>query len=217
MEASPSIAAYVDAIFTQEVRNAFLKAVSMASQPNSQCVPGESESVAREGIPVPQIRDGLGESKQLLGSQSQSQSYPLLGRPNHHFGWWQPGPSRPIPCEWQLQPRKRRRRSFSSDGPNAPKSKMRQTAFQVGNQALLRKYYEKAFDAFQQVNCKVIGKAFVKLVEPRKQVSHPYNGRIARFQRVDPELTKPRWWPAGVIHKEPDHLLKAGKQGPLVF
>jgi hypothetical protein len=27
-------------------------------------------------------------------------------------------------------------------------------------------------------------------------------------QKLDPELTKPKWWPTGVQHKEPDHLLK---------
>lgn len=80
----------------------------------------------------------------------------------------------------------------------------------------MRKYYEKAFDAFQQLNCRVIAKAFIKLVEPRKQVNHPYNGRkpasgFSPEQRPDPELTKPKWWPSGVTHKEPDHLLKAGK------
>jgi hypothetical protein len=29
-------------------------------------------------------------------------------------------------------------------------------------------------------------------------------------QKLDPELTKPKWWPTGVQHKEPDHLLKHG-------
>lgn len=63
------------------------------------------------------------------------------------------------------------------------------------------------------MNCKAIAKSYIKLVEPRKQVHFPYNGRkvIAGVsRRVDPELTKPGWWPDGVEHREPDHLQKPG-------
>lgn len=58
----------------------------------------------------------------------------------------------------------------------------------------------------QQSACKVMGKAFVKLVEPRKQTHHPYTGGNDKA---------PSWWPptigeGAVRHKEPDHLLKPG-------
>ncbi|OJJ48563.1 hypothetical protein ASPZODRAFT_130629 [Penicilliopsis zonata CBS 506.65] len=89
---------------------------------------------------------------------------------------------------------------------------LRRSALQVSNTSLLHKYYEKAFDTFQQLNCRAIAKAWIKLVEPRKQVHHPYNGRrgsSGASRRADPESTKPKWWPAGVKHREPDHLLKA--------
>ena len=33
-------------------------------------------------------------------------------------------------------------------------------------------------------------------------LKHPYNGG----RSGDPEATKPAWWPASVMHKEPDHL-----------
>ncbi|KAL4908434.1 hypothetical protein BDW74DRAFT_175116 [Aspergillus multicolor] len=87
------------------------------------------------------------------------------------------------------------------------------TMLSVSNEGLLRKYYEKAFEALQQVNCRILAKAYIKLVEPRKQVNYPYNGHkvIAGVpQQFDPEETRPSWWPAseGVTHKEPDHLLK---------
>ncbi|KAL4963128.1 DUF2841 domain-containing protein [Aspergillus stella-maris] len=81
----------------------------------------------------------------------------------------------------------------------------------IANKALLRKYYEKAFDSLHQTNCRILAKAYVKLVEPRKQVSYPYNGHknIAGVpHKLDPEDTKPPWWPEGVIHREPDHLKK---------
>jgi hypothetical protein len=82
----------------------------------------------------------------------------------------------------------------------------------IRNHSLLRKYYEKAFESLQQINCRILAKAYIKLVEPRKQVNYPYNGRkiiSGSSQQFDPELTKPGWWPSGVTHREPDHLLKA--------
>ena len=87
------------------------------------------------------------------------------------------------------------------------------TVLRVGNRAQLRGYYEKAFEHFQQLNCRAIAKSYIKLVEPRKQVHYPYNGRRVHggvTQTDNPEQTKPGWWPAGVVHKEPDHLLKPG-------
>ncbi|KAL3477500.1 hypothetical protein BJX99DRAFT_269764 [Aspergillus californicus] len=95
--------------------------------------------------------------------------------------------------------------------PPSPTPSIKRSTFRVGQTKLLRAYYEKAFDCFHQLNCRVIAKAFVKLVEPRKQVSHPYNGKktvAGSTQTLDPESTKPKWWPSGVKHKEPDHLIK---------
>lgn len=133
-----------------------------------------------------------------------------------------------IPCDWQIHQNKRQRRNGKqrdqpqyhsdvgydhlpvSDGP-------RRTAIQISDESRMKGYYEKAFEAFQQINCRAIAKAFIKLIEPRKQVNYPYNGRRAGSgsspdQPLDPEMTKPPWWPAGVTHKEPDHLLKAGNE-----
>jgi hypothetical protein len=96
----------------------------------------------------------------------------------------------------------------------APTPPLGRTILRVGNTGLLRRYYEKAFEDFQQLNCRAIAKSYIKLIEPRKQVHYPYNGRkviSGISQRVDPELTKPGWWPAGALHREPDHLLKRGK------
>jgi hypothetical protein len=87
----------------------------------------------------------------------------------------------------------------------------------IRDQDFLRGYYEKVFQNLQQTNCRVIAKAYVKLVEPRKQVNYPYNGRkivAGRTQQLEPDATKPPWWPAGVSHREPDHLPKAGKEPP---
>lgn len=89
-----------------------------------------------------------------------------------------------------------------------------QSIIPIGDSELLQKYYEKAFENLQQRNCRVLAKAYIKLVEPRKQVNYPYNGRkvvAGTCQQFDPEMTKPPWWPSGVRHREPDHIFKHGK------
>lgn len=113
------------------------------------------------------------------------------------------------PCG-DLPFRKRRRigRKEISDLPNETANAMRPF-----DDKSHRSYYEKAFESFQQTNCRVLAKAYIKLIEPRKQVNYPYNGRVSAAgttRQLDPEATKPPWWPSGVTHHEPDHLLKAG-------
>ncbi|KAJ5524660.1 hypothetical protein N7494_011310 [Penicillium frequentans] len=83
----------------------------------------------------------------------------------------------------------------------------------VGDVQKVMSYYEGALKHFQQLNCRMVAKAFIKFIEPRKQVRHPYNGGkpppgSAPGATGDPEKTKPEWWPPGVMHKEPDHLRK---------
>ncbi|KAJ6094219.1 hypothetical protein N7467_003064, partial [Penicillium canescens] len=48
----------------------------------------------------------------------------------------------------------------------------------------------------QKINCRAIAKAFIRFIEPRKQVKHPYNrGKpplgSALGTKGDPEKTKP--------------------------
>lgn len=82
----------------------------------------------------------------------------------------------------------------------------------IGDTEKVDAYYEFAFRAFQQINCRQIAKAYIKLIEPRKQVKHPYNGgKGIPGEKRDPEKTKPDWWPEGVAHREPDHLKKPGQ------
>lgn len=83
----------------------------------------------------------------------------------------------------------------------------------VGDTKKVMSYYKSALERFQQSNCKMVAKAFIKFIEPHKQVRHPYSGGkpppgSAPGATGDPEKTKPEWWPPGVMHKEPDHLLK---------
>ncbi|KAJ6076860.1 hypothetical protein N7499_008841 [Penicillium canescens] len=83
----------------------------------------------------------------------------------------------------------------------------------IGEQRKVMDYYEGALKYFQQINCRAIAKAFIRFIEPRKQVKHPYNGGkpppgSAPGTKGDPEKTKPEWWPHTIMHREPDHLKK---------
>ncbi|KAI9927776.1 hypothetical protein MW887_002628 [Aspergillus wentii] len=202
LEASPSLAGCGRAIFTEEVRDRFLKTAAAGGQPSMQPRFGLASFGKQADLPM---------TDSIPGFSFQQNS-----------SWYQSGLSKStelIPCEWQSQHQtKRQRRNGAMDrrgSDSMSPGPIKRTALRVGNQDLLRRYYEKAFENFQQLNCRVIAKAFIKLVEPRKQVNHPYNGRKTSAgapQRIDPELTKPKWWPTGVTHKEPDHLLKAAEK-----
>ncbi|PYH90883.1 hypothetical protein BO71DRAFT_401834 [Aspergillus ellipticus CBS 707.79] len=204
VEVSPSIAGCEKAIFTEDVQERFLKSLATAWQPSLQSLHSNTLSHMNGDV----------TGKPMLMSS------PSLGL---QPAWYQHGLPRQtdlIPCEWQSLQNKRHRRSLRHDlsgigldlDSASPSPTLRRTALRLGQTELVRRYYEKGFEAFQQLNCRVIAKAYVKLVEPRKQVNHPYNGRRtagASSQRMDPELTKPKWWPTGVTHKEPDHLQKS--------
>jgi hypothetical protein len=62
-------------------------------------------------------------------------------------------------------------------------------------------FYMTRLRQMQQLMCKVVAKAWIKVIEPKKQSNFPYN-------RGDE--SKPAWWPRDVRHKEPDHLMKPG-------
>ncbi|WEW56439.1 hypothetical protein PRK78_001882 [Emydomyces testavorans] len=108
----------------------------------------------------------------------------------------------------EVQPKKRRL-ELEQEVPDVAFETVDRVPLKIGEEEKVLDYYESAFRAFQQINCRQIAKAFIKIIEPRKQVKHPYNGgRGALGEKGDPEKTKPDWWPAGVIHREPDHLKK---------
>lgn len=67
------------------------------------------------------------------------------------------------------------------------------------NKVEVKNFLYNCFEEFQQIPCKLLAKAWIKVVEPRKQSKYPYkNG----------EKSRPFWWPPNCIHKEPDHLKK---------
>ncbi len=68
-------------------------------------------------------------------------------------------------------------------------------------------FLELRFGQLQQGVCKTVAKAWIKIIEPKKQTRCPYNKG---------EAGKPEWWPAGVRHKEPDHLMKPERHALLL-
>ncbi len=77
---------------------------------------------------------------------------------------------------------------------------------EIGNDGQVYAYYFVRFKDMQQSACRIVGKAFVKLMEPKKQTHHPY---------TKGDKKAPPWWPNTtgdncVRHKEPDHLRKPG-------
>ncbi|KAJ6003593.1 hypothetical protein N7522_006285 [Penicillium canescens] len=47
----------------------------------------------------------------------------------------------------------------------------------IGDTKNVMAYYRRSLERFQQLNCREVAKAFIKLIEPRKQVKHPYCGK----------------------------------------
>ncbi|KFY43471.1 hypothetical protein V495_03917 [Pseudogymnoascus sp. VKM F-4514 (FW-929)] len=74
----------------------------------------------------------------------------------------------------------------------------------IGDDSARDEVYRQCLKDMQQNGCKVIGKAWVKLLEPKKQSTYPYTKGASK---------QPPWWPAvtgpnKIRHKEPDHLHK---------
>lgn len=89
-------------------------------------------------------------------------------------------------------------------------------ALRIGDSDMVWDFYQQRFKNCQQTSCKLIAKAWVKAVEPKKQSHHPYTGKDEKA---------PDWWPKPwgpsaqdrVRHKEPDHLYKTGSSTPAVI
>ena len=62
-----------------------------------------------------------------------------------------------------------------SDSEDLPSS-TEMVPLRIGDAQKVMGYYEGALKHFQQLNCRMVAKAFIKFIEPRKQVRHPYNG-----------------------------------------
>lgn len=100
------------------------------------------------------------------------------------------------------------RRDLDDDDAPASSTSARKP-IKIGDADALWQFYDQRFRNCQQTACKLIAKAWVKAVEPKKQSNHPYTGSDEKA---------PDWWPKPwgtsrdekVRHKEPDHLYKKG-------
>lgn len=78
----------------------------------------------------------------------------------------------------------------------------------IANQEAVWEFYIRGFEIMKQTGCKLIAKAWVKLLAPKKKSTHPYTG-----------TNIPDWWPKPwgstsfemVRYREPDHLKKHGR------
>ncbi|KID89318.1 Ydr124wp-like protein [Metarhizium guizhouense ARSEF 977] len=94
-----------------------------------------------------------------------------------------------------------------NEDDDVPMTVSSRKGIKVGDGDAVWNFYEQRFKNCQQTACKLIAKAWVKAVEPKKQSTHPYTGSDEKA---------PDWWPKPwgptkddkVRHKEPDHLYK---------
>ena len=108
--------------------------------------------------------------------------------------------------------RRRIKRTFSQVSEEEASGRISQKKhIVIGDKQAVWDIYDQRFKNLQQTACKLVAKAWIKLVAPKKQSTHPYTGA---------EEKAPDWWPKpwgptrdqAVRHKEPDHLYKRGKQ-----
>lgn len=237
-DSSPSVAQNHENIISPRVRNAFLGAVassrdSISAHPHGMNKEVRSEALMGQGIKLTLIGDVDSPMRRsTLSTRAPSQlAQRLVRRPSQpmsritdrnliaqQFPQESPlsSPTWPTPHENGAEAsliRSHNMRPKSYTAENLQVNDNEKVKVFVRDKAFLRKYYETAFKKLQQINCRILAKVYVKLVEPRKQVNYPYNGRRpfnGQTQQLDPSETKPPWWPSGVSHREPDHLPKAG-------
>ncbi|KAJ5087049.1 hypothetical protein NUU61_008356 [Penicillium alfredii] len=211
-QSSQSIADSYQTIVSPSVTDAFLRAVARSRethlsqyhvQPSAPMTPSPVTSahshLPSQIIPRPRSEMSLGREGPIHAPVSLGTPFQLTMRPmpQEATGAWHRDSSH-----------SKKKKVWNEDLDTAAHQRVR---LSLGDEELLRLYYEKAFENLQQTNCRVLAKAYVKLVEPRKQVNYPYNGRkivSGRTRQLAPDATKPPWWPSGVSHREPDHLPK---------
>ncbi|KAJ9481474.1 hypothetical protein VN97_g12001 [Penicillium thymicola] len=87
-----------------------------------------------------------------------------------------------------------------TDSEDLPSGSAEIVPLRIGDTQRVMAYSEGALKHFQQLNCLMVAKKFIKFIEPRKQVRHPCDGGkpLASTPGTtgDPENTKPEWWVA---------------------
>ena len=124
---------------------------------------------------------------------------------NNHFPHQQPPPLRNNPNYNRPRPLNLVRSNSQTNGVQetliSPAHSAEYKPLMIGNSEEVTTFLETRFRQLQQLCCKIVAKAWIKVIEPKKQTRYPYNRG---------EESKPDWWPIDVRHKEPDHLMKPG-------
>ncbi|KAJ6014870.1 hypothetical protein N7540_009461 [Penicillium herquei] len=219
-QASQSVAHSRESILSPRVTDAFLRAVASSRGPNSShssfesgaaVSPTQGTTGSRGPMPPQVTQVPHSTESQSVERQRQRRVVPIpQGPPMDPTMWPTQQHPEPWPPQWSRQsPQTPRRQPWTEE---ISMTSAQKSLISITDKRFTRRYYDKVFQNLQQTNCRVLAKAYIKLVEPRKQVNYPYNGRkivAGKTQQLDPDETKPPWWPAGVSHREPDHLPKA--------
>ncbi|KAJ5449483.1 uncharacterized protein N7458_005932 [Penicillium daleae] len=198
IQASESIANSCHEILWTKVMDAFLRAVASSEQATITIAktsrPSQLTGISNFGI------NSMSEAH-MQNSVPIANSFQPINWPTHRRCWPSLS-SQGLQHNWN--------QFYNKDANISRKTK---TMISVRDRNFLGLYYTVAFNNLQQTSCRILAKAYIKLVEPRKQVNYPYNGRkfvAGTLKQLDPDMTKPPWWPLGVIHREPGHLPKVG-------
>ncbi|KAK4146293.1 uncharacterized protein C8A04DRAFT_9838 [Dichotomopilus funicola] len=141
-------------------------------------------------------RDGVSEGYE---EECNGQIHPSMPNRASLDNHWTTGPGR------RKRPRKAVSMRRQLDDEAAPVVTSIKKPLVIGDSKAVMDFYDRSFRWIQQTACKELGKAFVKLICPKKSAQYQYNKG---------EVTAPDWWPHWahnnklVRHKEPDHLLK---------
>ncbi|KAJ3490706.1 hypothetical protein NLG97_g5726 [Lecanicillium saksenae] len=147
----------------------------------------------------PMLDDTFNQEEPAFNRQIFNQRRAADRRRSSAFGDWG-SPAR----SGRKRPRPRNPLNEDEDTPMTVSSRR---GIKIGDSDAVWTFYEQRFKNCQQTACKLIAKAWVKAVEPKKQSTHPYTGSDEKA---------PDWWPKPwgptkddkVRHKEPDHLYK---------
>lgn len=101
--------------------------------------------------------------------------------------------------------------SLKSTNEQLPPARGETVTHTVSAHAEWEKWFGDALRAIQQLGCRTMAKEWIKIIHPKKQSTHPYNGKNNKTGEADSESTKPDYWPKDVEHREPDHILKERK------
>ncbi|KAM3509080.1 hypothetical protein MY10362_000789 [Beauveria mimosiformis] len=158
-----------------------------------------------------QVMSRLDAGADLMLDDISNQDEPVFNR--HIFSRSRPGDRRRSSAlaDWGSPARSGRKRPRPrnplNDDEDTQMTVSSRRGIRVGDSDAVWGFYEQRFKNCQQTACKLIAKAWVKAVEPKKQSTHPYTGSDEKA---------PDWWPKPwgptkddkVRHKEPDHLYK---------